>query len=72
MLFIDIKVKTVVGPSFMGNGNQNRSAENRHDSERTDSHRPPSIGSFYGQLKFNLAFTEGCNCLLYTSDAADE
>ena len=44
----------------MGNGNQNRSAENRHDFERTDSHRPLSIDSFYGQLELILAFTEGC------------
>ena len=35
----------------MGNENQKRSAENRHDFERTDSHRPLSIDSFYGQLK---------------------
>ena len=30
----------------MGNENQNRSAENRHDFERTDSHRPLSVDSF--------------------------
>ena len=35
----------------MGNENQNRSAENRLDFERTDSHRPLWIDSFYGQLK---------------------
>ena len=40
--------------------NQNRFAENRRDSERTDSHRPLSIDSFYGQLELILAFTEGC------------
>ena len=32
----------------MGNENPNRSAENRHDSERTDSNRPLSIVSIYG------------------------
>ena len=44
----------------MENENQNRSAENRHDSKRTDSHRPRSIDPFNGQLKLKLAFTKGC------------
>ena len=34
----------------MGDENQNRAAENRHDSERTDSHTPLSIVSLNGQL----------------------
>ena len=44
----------------MGNENQNWSAENRHDSKRTDSRIPLSMVSFYGQLKLIVAFTEGC------------